>query len=314
MVRVFDKNTLSPARSFERRFESALTRGEYPCADVYPREEFAGAEFVYFGELVKASGRLDGLALSAEPSTGAAKLLGRVLEELGADTRSPGVVFTVGADGQSLSVREGELYIDGTWRIGALAELAMLKAGADEFALPFLSPHALQRLAEANGARVRRYLTRSLSDTDEDELAARALAAKQPCFKDACFAAVAICGALRSGTSLHELCAELPEFCYAERTVDADQRAISALMRTLTNQTDGGGGACGCGSCVSEAAGNRRSAEGARLNYPGGFVRVVPNRSGFRLLCDAADSEAAAEMLTAADLRIRGLLSEMRAE
>lgn len=156
-------------------------------------------------------------------------------------------------------------------------------------ALPYASPACLARLAHRLGARVLRY---GSCPSGGSESEARRLSARMPELRDGSFAAVHMLALLGENT-LGELCAALPDFCFAEGSFDAERMCIPPDCGAI-GQPDG---------------------EGYRIEFGRrGRVRVVPDGSMYRLYADAANEEYAAELLELSRERLRELTRNIGTE
>ena len=319
IIKIYDSNTLSPSRPFERKFESALLRDDCkpPLADeISETEIFEGLKFLYFSEILKNSENLRGFKAavkSQDPvdiykSGTAAHILKKALTELSADVYSVGddvpngaIIFEIGGDGFDLYAYNNiENKID-FWHIIAALVKDAAQNGETEITLPYLAPHALQTIAEKEGSDVLRYISCPF-DENSGDLKAKSKIMSQLYLKDACFAAVRLCSVLhKSGKTLSEHINSLPKFISKNAEVDADSDKKTKIMRSLNEK-------------IKRLAKNQdktdyRSKEGMKLDFADGSVNVVPKRgSGFRLIAEALSTEAADEMLHAADDVIKSII------
>lgn len=315
VIKIFDRDTLSPARSFERRLESFLAREDSKRAGagaIYRTEVFDSIKFLYFSELVKSAGtRLDGftVALDAEgihDSGSCAHILAKALTELGAtvyDARekkvSSGVpVIKMGQDGFNLEVCQDGACIADFWHVAAILQEDAIKTGNTVISLPYLAPDALGAYAEHMGATVLRYLSCPSEDSEEEKKAREAVFS-QLFLKDAAFASMRLCCVLHHGkTTVGQLADRVPPFHYTFKDVDADDEGKTFIMRRLSSPEDGKS------ECTPRG-------EGIKLIYDKGQVIVVPRRrGGFRLYSEAANSEAAQELLSEAMQRVLNAADE----
>ncbi|MCL2772032.1 MAG: sugar phosphate nucleotidyltransferase [Oscillospiraceae bacterium] len=343
VMKIFDYNTLSPSRPFERKFDAALSRDDYkpPVAnELYDTETFEGLQFLYFSELLKNAGRisenptkLSGLKVAVKSKnankTGtAAHILKKALIELSCEVYDDSddlnnhntnngeitdyLNFAVSDDGFYLQAYDNS--INGAvdfWHIVAVLIKDAIHSGETEIAMPYLAPHALQIITENEGADILRYISCPFDD-DGDDLKAKSKIISQFYLKDACFAAVKLCHVLySSGKSLGWHIKELPEFTSRDTEIYADDSKKTKIMHILNAQLKNPGDL----NCVKNNENgekkkiNYRAREGIQLDFSNGFVNVVPKKSGgFKLIAEAVSTEAAEELLDVTNDRIQSII------
>jgi mannose-1-phosphate guanylyltransferase/phosphomannomutase len=320
IIKIYDCNTLSPSRPFERKFEAALLRDDCkPPLEIHETEIFEGLRFLYFSEIVKNSGSLKGFKAAIKsgstdkPGT-AAHILKKSLTELSADVYDIKqnffsgiprdiIVFEIGDDGFDLQAyNDIDNKIDFWHIIAALVKDAAQK-GETELVLPYLAPHALQMIAEEEGAGILRYISCPFDDSGGD-LKIKSKIISQLYLKDACFAAVRLCSVLHeSKKTLSELMNVLPRFISKNCEIEVDNDKKTRIMRSLSEQIK---------RFAKTDDTDYKSKEGMKLNFENGFVNVIPKRgSGFKLIAEALSAEAADEMLHAADEVIKKIINNL---
>ena len=322
IIKIFDYNTLSPSRPFERKFESALLRDDFkpPIAEkLYETEIFEGLNFLYFSEILKNAGNLNGLKVAVKSKnpddvniTGtAAHILKKALTELSADVYdinnkipADALIFEISDDGFDIHAYENKNNTEKLdfWHIDAILIKDAAQNGETEIAVPYLAPHALQTIAEKEGADVLRYISCPF-DENSNDLKAKSKITSQLYLKDACFAAVKLCSVLRkSNKTLKEHIDALPKFISKNTDIKIENAQKTKVMRNLNEQLK---------KLFSndENKTDYRTKEGMQFNYLNGYVNIVPKKSGgFRLIAEALSTEAADEMLSATDDRIKSIL------
>lgn len=339
-IKIFDKNTLYPSRPFERKFEAALNRDDgkrIPPDDIYESEVFEGVRFVYFSEVLRKNNRkITGFKVGIESGVNningtAPHILKKALVELGAqvmDIKSDGKNFSwkesfpvikISEEGLDLSVYDSKTphIIHDFWHIIAALEKDSIKNGATEIALPFVSPHALERIAADNGADVYKYLFCSFDDNIESDKKAKAQIFSQMYLKDSLFAAVYLCGILHgTGVGINEFMNDVLIFSFRSREIDdggADKSETLNRLRSVDFiPKDEAGKYCACNLCNDSRASKKidlRSTEGVKLEYRDGLVHVMPKKyGGFKLFAEAFSNEAAEELLDITSERIKKMI------
>ncbi|MCL1858473.1 MAG: sugar phosphate nucleotidyltransferase [Oscillospiraceae bacterium] len=332
IIKIFDYNTLSPSRPFERKFESALFREDFkpPIAEELNETEiFRSLKFLYFNEIIKNAGNLKGfkaaIKLDNVNKTGAAAyILKKALTELSAEVYDlnineninnnipeNAVIFEIGDDGFSLRAYYNN--INNTepvdfWHIEAILIQEAVKNGETEIVMPYLAPDTLQIIAEKEGADVLRYISCPFDENDFD-LKTKSKIISQFYMKDACFAAVKLCSVLyNSNKTLKEHINALPKFISKNIDIEVDNDKKTSVMRNLNEQLEQLENLYN-----KENKKDYRSKEGMKLNFLNGYVNIVPKKSnGFKLIAEALSTEAADEMLNAADNRIKSILYNLK--
>ena len=335
VIKIFDYNTLSPSRPFERKFESALFRDDSkpPVSDeLYETEIFEGLKFLYFSEILKNAGgiNLKGFKVAIKSDNinkigTAAHILKKALTELSAEVYDANnklpddiikfinFTFVIDDNGFYVEAYDNNKIIADFWHIIAVLVKNMAKNGETEIAVPYLAPHALQIIAESEGADILRYISCSFDEIaggdkfDEPDKSSRDLKAKskilsQLYLKDACFAAVKLCTVLyNSNKTLSEYIKDLPEFIFKDTDIEVDSDKKTRIMRNLNEQLRD----------IKNKI-DYRSKEGMRLDFLNGFVNIVPKKSnGFRLIAEALSAEAAEDMLNVTDDRIKSIIENL---
>ena len=318
IIKIFDCNSLSPSRPFERKFESVLLRDDYklPAAeDLYETEIFEGLKFLYFSEMLKNSGNLKDFKVAIKSKnidkTGtAAHILKKALVELSAEVHDADKdnisndVLTFEIDDGGLSVQAYEYgdknNIVDFWHIIAVLIKDAAKNGETEIAIPYLAPHALQTAAEKEGAGILRYISCSFDDNNDD-LKAKSKIISQFYLKDACFAAVRLCYVLcKTKKTLKQHIKELPKFISKNADIKIDGDKKTKIMRDLNGQIK---------RLNDNNKINYREKEGTEFDFKNGYVNVVPKKSGgLRLIAEAVNMEAADEILALTDEKIKSII------
>ena len=332
-IKIFDQSTLNPPRLFERKLEAALSREDfkYPVAErLYETENFEGLKFLYFSEMIKsAKGKLDGFKVTIQPksedinkSGTTAHIIKKALLELSAEVRdgditTPAKNFTliVSEDGLLLQAYDEDIGVVDFWHIAAILIKDAVKSGEREIAVPYTAPHALQIIAERAGAEVLRYLSCAFDDISGDAKA-KSKIMSQLYLKDACFAAIRLCSVLSSSKkTLSEYIKEMPEFTSKIAESKTEEILKTKIMHELNAQIQAVGKPameepCACSLCKREK--DLRNTEGIKLDFPNGFVHIIPKRvGGFKLIAEAVNSEIADEMLHATDDRIKSIIENL---
>ena len=301
---IYDGCGLYPCRELERRLERELTR-THPSAGGGRVSAGISAEQLYRSALVRAhrdmydrrgaAGGIGDFSICLFGEGEEVFLLEDVLAELGYRIRAKrdaDVAVYLGAGGISAELldRRGGATRADLWHVLTLLTAdSILQGGVTSVALPYASPACLARLAHRLGARVLRYGSCPSGGCESE---ARRLSARMPELRDGSFAAVHMLALLGENT-LGELCAALPDFCFAEGSFDAERMCIPPDCGAI-GQPDG---------------------EGYRIEFGRrGRVRVVPDGSMYRLYADAANEEYAAELLELSRERLRELTRNIGTE
>lgn len=301
---IYDGCGLYPCRELERRLERELTR-THPSAGGGRVSAGISAEQLYRSALVRAhrdmydrrgaAGGIGDFSICLFGEGEEVFLLEDVLAELGYRIRAKrdaDVAVYLGAGGISAELldRRGGATRADLWHVLTLLTAdSILQGGVTSVALPYASPVCLARLAHRLGARVLRYGSCPSGGCESE---ARRLSARMPELRDGSFAAVHMLALLGENT-LGELCAALPDFCFAEGSFDAERMCIPPDCGAI-GQPDG---------------------EGYRIEFGRrGRVRVVPDGSMYRLYADAANEEYAAELLELSRERLRELTRNIGTE
>ncbi|MCL2095831.1 MAG: sugar phosphate nucleotidyltransferase [Oscillospiraceae bacterium] len=328
IIKIYDCNTLSPSRTFERKFEAALLRDDCkpPLAEeIYPAEIFEGLKFLYFSELLKnppvnpnsSAFDLKGFKVSVKSNNPASEILKKALKELSADIYiyddynipEDRVVFEIGSDGFELWAYDNNdknNKID-FWHIIAILIKDAAQNGETEIALPYLAPQALQTIAEEAGADVLRYISCPFTDTKTDS-DAKSKIMSQLYLKDACFASIRLCFVLRnSNKNLNELISALPRFISKDAEIEVSGNQKTKIMRSLNEQIKKR-------PYLNKPENiNYTSKEGMTLDFENGRVNIIPKKgSGFKLMAEALSVEAADEIIGEADGVIRKIINNLK--
>ena len=334
-IKIFDCNTLSPSRTFERKFESVLFRDDCkpPVAEkLCATEVFDGLKFLYFSEIMKNANNLKRFKVAVKSDNidkdgTASHILKKALTELSAEVYDANMnnlpddvlIFEIGDDGFYLQAYDNNNInaekVD-FWHIMAVLIKDAAQNGEREIAMPYLAPHALQIIAEKEGINVLRYISCPF-DENNDDLKAKSTIISQFYFKDACFAAVKLCSVLKnSNKTLSEHMNTLPKFISKNIDINIENDKKTRVMRNLEKQINQlyniNTRNCACSICRDENKIDYRTKEGMKLNFLNGFVNIVPKKGdGFRLIAEAVSTEAADEMLNATDDRIKSILDKL---
>ncbi|MBQ6165086.1 MAG: NTP transferase domain-containing protein [Clostridia bacterium] len=187
-------------------------------------------------------------------------------------------LFVIDRDGVRVSARDEN---DGQIPYETLLALAGALAAEDggDVAVPFLSPCALDEVAEKSGCHLIRFF-------DEDDAVSRdaaSLIGECVWSRDALFLVVRVLDVMAaSGKTLAALIGELPKFALHKRVVGVPggSERTAAVLEALRQDPDAGNGAP------------------LRLRRPNGDVLLSPSDRGsrIRIIAEAADSETAAEL------------------
>jgi len=325
VIKIYDCNTLSPSRPFERKFESALLRDDCksPAAEkLYETEIFEGIKFLYFSEMIKNAGEktLKGFKVAVQSKEDANKsgtpahILKKALTELSAEVYDINInlnrnrneinefeknilTFEMDDDGFFLQAYDSNKTID-FWHMIAVLIKDAAQNGETEIVLPYLAPRALQLIAEKENANILKYISCPFDENHVD-LKVKSKIISQLYLKDACFAAVRLCCVLyKSNKTLSEHIKSLPKFISKNADIEIDNGKKTKIMRYFNeNQNDN--------------KNDYKSREGMTLDFLNGFVNVVPKKSnGFKIIAEALSTEMADEMLGEVYDRIKKIIND----
>lgn len=303
VLKLTGKNGLSVGRPAERKIEAAYAAGEIErCAPSQYRAPFemSGISALYQRRLMTlAPEGLQGTeAAVRSPNKTVQRLMAETLAALGcrepAERGALRIHLTAGGGNVSIFDENGR-YLDAA-RTLALGCLFAFESGQD-VALPYDAPRAVDTLAARYGRRVLRYLD---CPADASDAEARALAASQPWVRDGLCAALRLLdGARRRRITFSALAEKLPAFATAVRAVRVDGNP-GKILRGLS------------GSRPRTARGSGKEAasgpeEGVRISIGGGDLLLSPLKKGggIRIMAEAADMEAAAELCADAEKRLQ---------
>ena len=284
-VRLFGKDGLPIHRSWQRKLEGALLRGEgsrVPAGRVGELETVAGVRSGYAGEAARLC-RLSQIPLRplevwVERGEGANEMLSAALTALGCRVqRGMGrgaPTFSADWGGFRLTAWDEKGQRLSPDRLVVLLTRIEMENGAGREALPPWAPAAAETVAESFGGR----LLRLGRDGEE----ARQLWEEQPWMWDGIFAACRICARMGlTGQSLEHLNRSIPRFA----TVREELPLRSGRGRVMGRMLEG-----------SETAPIR--GEGARLKIGDGWIYLAPmsSRNALRIIAEAVDLETAEEL------------------
>lgn len=267
------------SRKEEKLIENGINRGEYR------REGFSR-----FGALRDAAAithlyrnMLEGLAPAAlngiravlnTPGKAVSEVCGGIFDRINDKNGEP-IVFHIGSDGRGASAYTEETGYVFEEKLILICCRRRFEQGLD-VALPYDFPQAADRLAKQYGRRVLRY---SLCPSDSGSCEARKLALETPFVRDGSALALSVLEALsRSGRSLAEEIAELPEMALAARFIAVGDRPAQLLRRVCC-----GGQATDSGIIISD--GRSRA-----------FIRPVKTEKGILMKAESYSVEAASEL------------------
>ncbi len=283
-LRLFGPDGLALDRSWQRKLEGALLRGEgsrVPASRVGGFESVAGTRPGYVAEAARLT-RLSSLPLrpmtvQVERGEGANDLLASALAALGcrvlrgAGRGSP--TFSADWGGFRLTAWDEEGRLITPDRVLVLLTRIEMEQGTRTAALPSWAPAAAERVAEGFRGRLLR-----LGRDGED---AQRLWREQPWFWDGIFAACRLCARLGlTGEPLSLLDHSIPQFATVRGEVPLRSgrgRVMGRALEDLSAEPQG---------------------EGVRVKAGEGWIYLVPSasRNALRIIAEATSMEAAAEL------------------
>ncbi len=292
-------DSLTLSRESERKIRSSLENGAKSGKNSFKPIAVSGIRELYISNLVRGKSSMKGLSCAVS-DTPEGQMLAEALDILGAKVRlccekelekekeRGKTCFEV--DSERLEVYLGRDFHADFEHIRAY--LVHHKAPAyKNIALPYTSPAVLNEIAHRRGARVFRYLTTPSGDSD---IAARSLAADfaQLIFRDTCFMAMQLCENFCEMEfkvpKFKEAFGVIPPFYREMRDIDYDENKRARLMKTLADNPS-------------------PDTEGAQLIFSAGRALVIPKRTGgFRIIAEAASTEAAREITFETERKIYG--------
>ena len=298
-LRLFGPDGLPLSRSEQRKIEGALLRGEgsrVTAMRVGQTETVAGVRPGYAADAAQTS-RLSGLPLRplavwVEKGEGANDMLAAALTALGCKVRrgmgrgEP--TFSADWGGFRLTAWDEDGRLIPPDRVLVLLTRVEMEQGRGAAALPAWAPAAAEEVAGSFGGRLLRL--------GRDGDGAETLWREQPWFWDGIFAACRLCARLGlTGETLTHLDRSAPRFA----TVRGEVPLRTGRGRVMGRVLD---------LLSAEAQG-----EGARVRVGDGWVYVVPSssRSALRLIAEAADMEAAAELCGEYEEKLKRLDGEL---
>jgi len=298
-VSFFDEDGLYPSRAFERALFASLEDKVQESSLVSDIERCDDLSLLYRSALISSARdelRLTGEKHIQKTSVHVAgsedtDMLGIVLAELGFDvTDENDCDLIVEYEGQQelyiTDNRNGKTEKTDMWHVTAILALNGIKHGSlPDAALPYIAPLCIEKILADGNVTIAKY--RDCPSDREDE-AARKNSGKTPWICDAAFAAVRICAVLGSGVHLKSLSEEIPDFYYSDTHIPADCTGKIRIMRTL----------------------GKPEAEGVIIKgEKGGCVRIIPDcGDSVRVITDAESTEAAEELLSFSEQKIREII------
>jgi len=298
-LRLFGPDGLPLDRPRQRKLEGALLRGEGSRAaamGVGRLETVAGVRPGYADAAARQTrlsrSPLRPLEVWVEKGEGANGVLAAALSALGCTVRrgegSRGApAFSADWGGFRLTAWDEEGRTVPPDRVLVLLTRIEMEQGAAQTALPPWAPAAAEQVAESFRGRLLRL--------GRDGQEAAELWRDQPWMWDGIFAACRLCARLGlTGETLAHLDRSVPRFATVRREVPLRSgrgRVMGRVLETLSAAPQG---------------------EGARLRAGDGWVYVTPmsSRSALRIIAEAADMEAAAELCGAYEEKLRKLDEE----
>lgn len=288
-VQICGEGGLSLPRSAGREIESRLQRREFnrcsgtDCRDI---SDMTSIAVMYQREMARqVSGRLSGIGITVQSENEQIIcLLEDCLCRLGC-RKGADLILHINAQGTELSAYESGFGSISADKLLGICCLHTLKNGHD-VAIPYDTPHAIDRLAGEYGRRVHRYVKNPAEPRDKE---ATAIALKQIWARDALFMAVKLLSIMgESGENLSELSAELPEFYIARRAVEI-AFPPSLLLEAFRAETDAQAGAEGV--CVKTGIGR---------------AYVIPTRTGktIRIMAETSREETAEALCEEVEKRL----------
>lgn len=298
-LRLFGPDGLPLSRSGQRKIEGALLRGEgsrVTAMRVGRTETVAGVRPGYAADAAQRT-RLTALPLRpltvwVEKGEGANDMLSAALIALGCKVRRGAgrgeLAFSADWGGFRITAWDEEGQLVSPDRILVLLTRIEMEQGRGAAALPAWAPAAAEEVARSLGGRLLRL--------GRDGEGADALWREQPWFRDGIFAACRLCARLGlTGETLAHLDRSIPRFATVRGEVP---------LRTGRGRVMGR---------VLEALSAAPQGEGARLRVGDSWVYVTPmsSRSALRIIAEAADMEAAAELCSVYEAKLKKLDEEL---
>ncbi len=294
-IRLFGREGLALERGEQRKIEGALLRGEgsrVPAVRVGKFETVAGVRPGYAAEAARLT-RLSGLPLRplnvrVEKGEGANDVLAAALTALGCQVRrgiSRGEpAFSADWGGFRLTAWDEEGRMISPDRVLVLLTRIEMEHGRKQAVLPAWAPTAAQQVADSFHGR----LLRMGRDGEE----ARKLWREEPWMWDGILAACRIAARLGlTGETLSRLDRSIPNFATVRGEVPLRAGRGRIMGRALETF-----------SAVPQG-------EGARLQAGEGWIYLVPSgsRNALRLIAEAVDMEAAAELCGEYEAKLKKL-------
>lgn len=288
-IKLLGEGGLPAIRPVERELEGRLQREEYTrCSWNSYREvsDMTGISLLYQQELYRCAPR--GLSgMSARPKCKlkqGARLFEDTLSKLGCDIGS-GMIMELSESGTALAIHDGEAGTLNSDRVLAICCLIDIEDGYD-LVLPYDAPQAAEAIAQKYGKTVKRYLL-CPADTSDREI--RQEAKVRFWMRDGIMAAIKILDYMKkTGRSLSEIDAMLPQFSTITHTIEIDEKPSQLLS--------------GFKSDV------KMPHEGVMLSRKSGSIMLKPSKRGniIKIITESVNTEAAEELYAEIKDSIRG--------
>ncbi len=291
-VAFYDAQGLYPHRKIERALCQAFASSQSLRADkIGFCEAKKSIASVYQKNLQEAMGNLDGMRIYFNYTAPAALCKAACVANGAEVTAHPDALrIVLDPTGRNVAVFESgsEPFSCDVWHI--LAILLAHDRLPKTLALPYSAPLAITRLAEEQGCEVAYY---TACPSGDSENAVRELASNTPVLQDASLAVAYLLRLCReSGKRVQTLAKSVPPFYTFVREMAADARTRLKILCAL-GKTDGEG------VCIAYSPVRR--------------VRVLPlGVSSYRMICEGESVEAADEIFSLSQAKIKALMQEYR--
>lgn len=297
-LRLLGRDGLPLVRAEQRKIEGALLRGEgsrVTAMRVGRLETVAGVRPGYAAQAAQATRLtripLRPLTVQVEKGEGANDLLSAALTAMGCQVRRGAgrgkATFSADWGGFRLTAWDEEGQLISPDRVLVLLTRIEMEHGSGEMALPSWAPAAAEKVAESFHGRLLRL--------GRDGEKAERLWREQPWLWDGIFGACRICARLGlTGESLSHLNRDLPQFA----TVRGELPLHTGRGRVMGR--------------VLESFSIAPQGEGARVQVGDNWVYVTPisSRNALRIIAEASNMEAAAELCGEYEEKLRELDGE----
>lgn len=269
-------------RKTEREIEGMLKQSKFnrcPWSEVKQSVNMAGVSLIYQQELMSLAPQgLSGMKVQVRATDAETEnMIKNTIQKLGCD-EGGSAVFHIGKSGTQVSLWDQVCGYIEPEQVLAMAMLPLLEED-ETVSVPSVSPDAFNRLAQLEGGRIVRYLDTPANNCDKY---ARAIGSNQMFVRDGLMMIVKILSYMkRTGQSLSDLYARIPDFSTAEKSVEIHCSPGRAMDKLINYYQE-----------------SKSTDEGLVITLRKGTAKVVPGKKGMhlKLIAESFNAETAKEI------------------